>query len=47
MYLAKDLLLQVREMLERHWDVYTIAARLKLDPYIVQAAIDFINNTLS
>lgn len=47
MLFARDMILQIREMLERHWDVYTIASRLKLDPYIVQAAIDFINNTMT
>ena len=47
MLFAKDLILQVKEMLERHWDTATIAARLKVDPYTVQAVIDFINNTLT
>jgi DNA-binding MarR family transcriptional regulator len=37
----------IREMLERHWDVYEIAAKLRLDPAYVQAAIDIINNTLT
>ena len=47
MLFAKDLVLQVKEMLERHWDAATIASRLKLDPYTVQVVIDFINNTLT
>ena len=47
MHFAKDLILQVKEMMERHLDVYTIASRLKLDPYYVQAVIDFINNTMA
>ena len=34
----------VREMLERHWDVYQIAAKLKIDPATVQVVIDMINN---
>jgi len=34
----------VREMLERHWDVYQIATKLKLDPAYVQIIIDAINN---
>lgn len=36
----------VREMLERHWDVYQIAAKLKLDPAYVQVIIDTINNLM-
>lgn len=44
---SRDMILQVKEMLERHWDTYTIAHRLKLDPYMVQQVIDFINNTLT
>lgn len=44
---TRDMVLAVREMLERHWDVYTIATRLKLDPHTVQQVIDFINNTLT
>lgn len=39
-----DMVLAVREMLDRHWDVYAMASRLKIDPYVVQAIIDFINN---
>lgn len=47
MLFTRDLILQVKEMLERHWDVYTMASRLKLDPYVVQAVVDFLNNTLT
>ena len=32
----------VREMMERHWDVYEIAAKMKLDVSVVQAIIDMI-----
>ena len=32
----------VREMLERHWDVYEIASKMHLDVQIVQAIIDLI-----
>ena len=39
-----DMVLAVREMLDRHWDVASMAARLKIDPHTVQAIIDFINN---
>ena len=37
----------VREMLERHWDVYQIAAKLKVDPIYVQMIIDTINNIIT
>lgn len=37
-----DLVSQVREFMER-FDVYQIAAKMNLDPYMVQAIIDFIN----
>lgn len=39
-----DLVLSVKEMLDRHWDVYTMASRLHMDPVTVQAIVDFINN---
>ena len=38
--LKQDIILSVKELLERHWDVYTIASRLKLDPILVQSIID-------
>ena len=34
----------VREMMDRHLNVYEIASRLHLDPATVQAIIDTINN---
>lgn len=37
----------VREMLERHWEVYEIAAKLRIDPATVQVIIDTINNILT
>ena len=37
-----DIILAVREMLERHWDVYTIASRMKVDPVIIQQIIDMM-----
>lgn len=43
----RDLALAVRELLERHLDVYQIAARLQIDPPTIQAIIDTINNTLT
>jgi hypothetical protein len=40
--LRHDLVLAVKEMLERHWDVYTIASRMKVDPVIIQQIIDLL-----
>jgi hypothetical protein len=45
--LKRDLVLAVREMINRNLDVYEIAARLKLDPVTIQATIDFINNVVT
>lgn len=44
---SRDLILQVREMLERGWDISTIASKIRIDPYTVQAIVDFINNLLT
>ena len=41
--LRHDLVLAVKEMLERHWDVYTIASRMKVDPVIIQQIIDLLS----
>ena len=32
----------VREMLDRHWDLYEIAAKLNLDVNLVQQIIDLL-----
>lgn len=45
--MANTIISAVREMLERHWDVYEIAAKMKMDPATIQALIDIINNTLT
>jgi hypothetical protein len=37
-----DLVLAVRELMDRHLDVYQIALRLKLDVSVVQSIIDLI-----
>jgi hypothetical protein len=37
-----DIVMAVREMLERHWDVYEIATKLKIDITVVQAIIDLL-----
>lgn len=38
----RDLILIVREMLDRHWDVYEIAVKCKIDVTVVQAIIDML-----
>lgn len=45
--MANTIISAVREMLERHWDVYEIASKMKMDPATIQAIIDIINNTLT
>jgi plasmid maintenance system antidote protein VapI len=45
--IRSHLIAAVREMLERNWDVYAMATKLKLDPATVQAIINIINNTLT
>jgi hypothetical protein len=41
---SRDLILSVREMLERNWSVYEIAARMNLDADDVQSIIEIIKN---
>ena len=42
MQITRSLILAVKEMAERHWDVYTVASRLKIDPVIVQQILDML-----
>jgi len=44
---SHDAIMSVREMLERHWDVYEMASKLRMDPHVVQAIVDFLNNVLT
>jgi len=37
-----DIVMAVKEMLDRHWDVYEIATKLKIDITVVQAIIDLL-----
>ena len=37
-----DLMMAVREMLERHWDIYEIASKLKIDIELVKVIIDLL-----
>ena len=43
----RELVAAVREMMERHWDVYQIAAKMRLDPATIQAIVDFVNNVMT
>jgi hypothetical protein len=38
--MRSPLVAAIREMLERHWDVYEIASKMKIDPILVQQIID-------
>jgi len=40
---SRDLILSIREMLDRHWNALEIAAKLNLDASDVQTIIDIIN----
>lgn len=44
---SRQLIAAVREMMERHWNAYEIASKMRLDPATIQAIIDVINNTLT
>lgn len=37
----------VREMLERHWDLYTIASRLKIDVNLVAEIIRQLSDNIT
>ena len=41
---SRDLILAVREMMERHWNVYEIASRMNIDAGDVQAIMELIKN---
>jgi len=40
--IKRELILAVKEMLDRHWDVYEIASKCKIDITVVQAIIDML-----
>jgi hypothetical protein len=42
--ITKDVMLQVKEMMERKWDCVEIASRLNLDVDDVRIIIDLVNN---
>lgn len=45
--MKRDLLIQVRELLERHFDVVEIAAKLNIDLDTVRLAIDIIKEIIT
>jgi predicted transcriptional regulator len=38
-----DIVMAVKEMLERHWNVYEIATKLKIDISVVQTIINLLS----
>lgn len=44
---SRQLIAAVREMAERHWSAYDIAAKMKMDPATIQAIMDVINNVIT
>lgn len=45
--LKRDIILQVRELLERHLDVIDIAHRLRMDVPTVMSIIEILKQSLS
>ena len=43
----KDLIAAVRELMERHLDIYEIASRIKLDPITVSQIVSVITDQLT
>ena len=43
----RDIINQVRELLDRHFDLVEISHKLKLDPELVRLAADIINDMLT
>jgi hypothetical protein len=42
-----NILLQVREMMDRDWSLLEIATKLRIDPEIVRIAMDIIQDLLT
>jgi hypothetical protein len=42
-YMNRDLILAVRELLDRHLDLYEIASRLKVDVTLIQQILDVLS----
>lgn len=47
MFITKDLIASVRELMERHLDVYQIADRIKVDPITVGQIVSMITDQLT
>ena len=47
MFIKRDVILAVREMLDRHFTVSDIAAKLNISMEVVKQALDIINNLLT
>jgi hypothetical protein len=45
--IKRDIILSVREMMDRHFTVSDMAAKLNISVEMVQQAINFINNLLT
>ena len=45
--MKQTILMQVREMMDRDWNVLEIATKLHLDPEIVRIAMDIIQDLLT
>lgn len=45
--ISHDLVMAVREMLDRHWSVADMAARLNIDPEDVRTILEIINQMLT
>ena len=47
MFIRRDIILAVREMMDRHFTVSDMAAKLNISVELVQQALDIINNLLT
>lgn len=45
--IPKDVIMSVREMMDRHFTVTDMSAKLNISVELVQMAVDFINNILT
>ena len=45
--IRRDIIMAVREMMDRHFTVSDMAAKLNISTEVVKLAVDFINNLLT
>jgi ribosomal protein S25 len=45
--MSRDIILQVKEMVERNLNVHEISQRMHIDVSVVQSALKLINNMLT